>query len=146
MPPKPVTKPGVQQVHSFWTPGLVRWADLPNIRQCAVEAGLEYCTEVYSAAFPNTSVADAVQAASVRAQLFTAAEVLGSPLVVMTGRPRIKHGLDATIAGIKALLPLIESSPVNLALEPHVGSQIQFLEDYEEIFNQIDFSPGGHNP
>ena len=56
---------------------------------------------------------------------------MGSPLVVITGRPRTDHGLEPTIAGIKALLPLIENKPVNLALEPHFGSQIQFFEDYE---------------
>ena len=62
---------------------------------------------------------------------------MGSPLVVITGRPRTDHGLEPTIAGIKALLPLIENKPVRLALEPHYGSQIQFFEDYEAIFDAI---------
>jgi sugar phosphate isomerase/epimerase len=62
---------------------------------------------------------------------------MGSPLVVITGRPRTGAGLEPTIAGIKALLPLIENNPVRLALEPHFGSQIQFFEDFEAIFEQI---------
>ena len=122
----------------FWTPGLIRWADIERIRNCAIEAGLINCTEVYTSAFPNTSVAEAQHAAMERAKIFHIADRLGSPLVVMTGRPRIDLGLEATIAGIKALLPLIEESPVKLALEPHYGSQIQFIEDYERIFEQID--------
>jgi len=122
----------------FWTPGLVRWADLDRINHCAAEAGLERCTEVYTAAFPTGSVDEAQGAATERALLFAAAEKLGSPLVVMTGRPRTAGGLDATIAGIKALLPRIQHSPVRLALEPHDGSQIQSIEDYQAIFEQIE--------
>jgi sugar phosphate isomerase/epimerase len=122
----------------FWTPGLVRWADLDRIRRCAAEAGLERCTEVYAAAFPTGSVAEAQRAAGDRALLFEAAEKLGSPLVVMTGRPRTAGGLEPTIAGIQALLPMVQNSPVRLALEPHDGSQIQTVEDYRAILEQID--------
>lgn len=127
----------------FWTPGLVRWAHIDLIKERAAQAGLERCTEVYGSAFPNSSIADAVGAASERALLFDAAEKLGSPLVVITGRPRVENGLVPTIAGIKALLPLIEGKPVKLALEPHYGSQIQFMQDYEAIFDQIDSSQVG---
>jgi len=122
----------------FWTPGLVRWANLDLIKNRAAQAGLESCTEVYGSAFPNSSIAESVGAASERALLFDAAEKLGSPLVVITGRPRRENGLVPTIAGIKALLPLIEAKPVKLALEPHFGSQIQSIEDYEAIFDQVD--------
>jgi len=122
----------------FWTPGLVRWANIDLIKNCAAQAGLEICTEVYGPAFPNDSIVESIGAASERALLFEAAEKLGSPLVVITGRPRRENGLAPTIAGIKALLPLIEGKPVKLALEPHFGSQIQFIEDYEAIFDQVD--------
>lgn len=127
----------------FWTPGLVRWANIDLIKNCAAQAGLEFCTEVYGSAFPNDSVAESMGVASERALLFDAAEKLGSPLVVITGRPRRENGLVPTIAGIKALLPLIENKPVKLALEPHFGSQIQFFEDYEAIFDQISSSQVG---
>jgi sugar phosphate isomerase/epimerase len=122
----------------FWWPGMTRWVNLDLLKACAAEAGLERCTEVYGAAFPTDSIEAAQRAASYRAQLFEVAEKMGSPLVVMTGRPRKEAGLEPTIAGIKALLPLIEHSPVRLALEPHFGSQIQYQEDYDAIFDQID--------
>lgn len=122
----------------FWTPGLVRWANIDLIKKRAAQAGLEICTEVYGPAFPNDSIVESIGAATDRALLFDAAEKLGSPLVVITGRPRRENGLAATIAGIKALLPLIEAKPVKLALEPHFGSQIQCIEDYETIFDQVD--------
>jgi sugar phosphate isomerase/epimerase len=82
-------------------------------------------------------VAEAVDAARDRVLVFEAAEQLRSPLVVMTGRERTPGGMPPTIAGIKALLPLIEDKPIRLALEPHYGSQIQFLEDYDAIFDEI---------
>ncbi len=97
----------------FWWPGMTRWVNIDLIIQCAREVGLERCTEV------------------------------GSPLVVITGRPRRDGGLEPTIAGIKALLQLIENKPVRLALEPHFGSQIQFFEDYDAIFEQIESSQIG---
>ena len=116
---------------------MTRWVNIDLMIQCARDAGLEHCTEVYGAAFPTSSVAEAQAAATLRAQLFDVALKMGSPLVVMTGRPRTDNGLEPTIAGIKALLPLIENKPVRLALEPHFGSQIQFFEDYDAIFEQI---------
>src|SRR5439155_26568544 len=118
----------------FWTPGLLRWANIDLINQRALAAGLTRCTEVYGPGFPNGSAAEAQRAAGDRALVFEAAEKMGSPLVVITGRPRRDGGLEATIAGLKALLPLVARSPVRLALEPHYGSQIQFQEDYEDIF------------
>lgn len=122
----------------FWWPGMTQWANIDLIIRCARDAGLERCTELYGAAFPTGSVAEAQRAAAFRSQLFEVAIKMGSPLVVITGRPRIDGGLEPTIAGIKALLPLIEKKPVRLALEPHFGSQIQFLEDYDAIFEQIE--------
>jgi len=122
----------------FWWPGLTRWANIDLINSCAAEAGLMHCTEVSGAAIPTESVADAQRAAQYRVQLFKIAEKMKSPLVVMTGRPRKEGGLVPMIAGFKALLPLIEHIPVKLALEPHFGSQIQNIEDYEAIFDQVD--------
>jgi sugar phosphate isomerase/epimerase len=122
----------------FGTPGLVRWADIDLINRCAAEAGLQRCTEVYASAIPTGSVEEALAAAAVRARHFDVAEKMGSPLVVFTGRPRKEGGLMPTIAGLKAMLPLIAHSPVRLALEPHYGSQIQYLEDYDAIFEEIE--------
>lgn len=122
----------------FRMPDVIRWANIDLIHQCAAEAGLERCTEVYGSAFPTGSNEEAIDAVAARVRLFDVAEKLGSPLVVMTGRPRREGGIVPTIAGIKALLPLIEDKPIKLALEPHYGSQIQFIEDYDAIFDQIE--------
>ncbi len=121
----------------FWTPGLVRWTDFDLLNPRAAEAGLSRCTEVYAPSFPTGSIEEALQAVGDRLLLFEAAEKLRSPLVVMTGRKRAEGGLAPTLAGLKALLPLVEGKPVRLALEPHYGAQIQFLEDYDAIFDEI---------
>ena len=122
----------------FWTPGLIQWADVALIDRRAKEAGLELCTEVYGPPFPTESVAAAQRAANDMALLCDVAVQLGSPLVVVTGWRRTEVGIEATIAGIKALLPLVKDKPVKLALEPHYGSQIQSIEDYDAILSQIE--------
>jgi len=127
----------------FWWPGMTRWADIDYLIKCAEMAGLERCTELYGAAFPTESIVEAQRAAHYRYQLFEVAEKMKSPLVVITGRPRKAGGIGPTIAGIEALLPLIEHLPVKLALEPHYGSQIQDIEDYQAIFNRIGSSQVG---
>jgi len=77
----------------FQTPGLMQWANYDLLNRRAAEAGLTRCTEVYGRSFPTGSVAEAVAAARDRVLVFEAAEKLGSPLVVMTGRERTPGGM-----------------------------------------------------
>lgn len=121
-----------------WTPGLSQWVDLKRMRQRAEAVGLTQCTEVYSMPIPTDSVELARTGAGQIARNFDMAETLGSPLVVHSGGRRQPGGLEATIAGLEALLPLIEGKEIKLALEPHYGSQIMFLDDYDTIFAAID--------
>ena len=117
--------------------GMAKWVNFELVRRCAQKAGLTQCTEVYGPTFPTTSIEDARNAAPDIAALLDAAEVLGSPLVVISGNKRVEGGIEATIAGLEALLPLIENRPVKVALEPHYRMQIQYLEDYDAIFGRI---------
>ena len=121
----------------LWTRGLVRWANADLLKQRAIEVGLEMCTEVYGPTFPTDSVDAARHAASDIALMFDFAEKMDCPFVVISGNRRKPDGIAATIAGIQALLPMIENSPVKLALEPHYRSQIQAAEDYDAVFDQI---------
>ena len=120
-----------------WTLGLSQWIDVDKILRGARAVGLETCTEVYAPRFPTESIEAAQAAAKDFVPLFDMAEKLGSPLVVQTGGPRVENGIEATTAGVEALLPLIEGRPTRLALEPHYNSQIQWLEDYDHIFDRI---------
>ena len=121
----------------LWTRGLVRWANADLLSQCAADAGLATCTEVYGPAFPTDSVEVARRAAGDMALLFEFAEKLSCPLVVISGGKRQSGGIEATVAGIVELLPEIENSPVRLALEPHYRSQIQSPQDYDAILQEI---------
>ncbi|HUT25064.1 MAG TPA: sugar phosphate isomerase/epimerase [Sumerlaeia bacterium] len=123
----------------FWTPGAPQWVDAEKINRLAAEAGLKGMTEVYAGGIPTDSLEAAE--AYVRNDLahsFHLAERLRCPLVVFSGGRRQEGGLRASIAGIKALLPLIEDLPVKMALEPHLHSQYQDAEDYDAIFSEID--------
>ena len=117
--------------------GMAKWVNFELVRRRSEKAGLTQCTEVYSPTFPTSSIEDAQKAAPDIAALFDAAEVLGSPLVVISGNKRVEGGIEATIAGLEALLPLVADRPVRIALEPHHRKQIQFLEDYDAIFSRI---------
>ena len=123
----------------FWTPGIPQWVDADKINRLAAEAGLKGMTEVYAKGI----VTDSPQAAEeyVRRDLvhsFHLAQKLHCSLVVFSGGKRQEGGLEASIAGIKALLPLVDDMPVSMALEPHYHSQYQDAVDYEVIFSAID--------
>lgn len=123
----------------FWTAGVPQWVDAEKINRLAAEAGLIGMTEVYAGGIPTDSVKAAVS--YVHHSLvhsFRLAARLGCPLVVFSGGKRQEGGLEASIAGIRALLPLIADLPVKMALEPHFRSQYQDAEDYEVIFSEID--------
>jgi len=113
--------------------------DADKINMLAAEAGLKGMTEVYAKGI----ITDSPQAAEEYARKdlvhsFHLAERLHCPLVVFSGGRRQEGGLEASIAGLKALLSLIEDVPIRMALEPHYHSQYQDAEDYDVIFSAID--------
>jgi len=121
------------------TAELALWADVARMKRGASEAGLLGITEVYADGFPPATVEQAVAHAASLAGVARAAVKMGSPLLVFTGsRPRKEGHLEATIAGLQALLPLIAEMPIRVALEPHFGSTVQFAEDYDAILGAID--------
>lgn len=126
----------------FWTPGVPRWVDAEGIVRLATEAGLRGVTEVYASPIPTDSPKAAV--AYVESSLVHScqlAERLRSPLVVFSGGRRGGDGaagLEASVAGLEALLPLIEGMDIKVALEPHLNSRYQEASDYDFIFDRLD--------
>lgn len=123
----------------FWTPGIPQWVDAGKINRMAAEAGFRGMTEVYARGITTDSPEAAAE--YVRRDLvysFCLAQRLNCPLVVFSGGKRQEGGLEASISGIKAILPLIDRMPVSMALEPHYHSQYQNAEDYDVIFSAID--------
>jgi sugar phosphate isomerase/epimerase len=108
------------------------------IKRLATEAGFTGCTEIWGLGFPTDSIEEAESAAPEIKLLFDLAQMMGSPVVVITGGKRQTGGLEATIAGIKKLVPLISQIPAKLAIEPHYHSQIRDEKDYDEIFQQLE--------
>ena len=126
----------------FWTPGVPRWVDADKINRLAEEAGLLGMTEVYASSIPTDSPQAAL--AYVASSLIHSCELsvrLNCPLVVFSGGKRDEGGsagLEASVAGLKALLPMIENMEVKVALEPHFRSRYQDAEDFDFIFERID--------
>jgi len=126
----------------FWTVGVPQWVDADKINRLAAEAGLRGMTEVYASPIPTDSPQAAI--AYVEHSLIHSCELaerLNCPLVVFTGGPRDEEGsagLEASVAGLRALLPMIGSMKVKIALEPHLSSSFQDAEDFDFIFERID--------
>ena len=126
----------------FWTAGVPQWVDADKINRLAAEAGLRGMTEVYASPIPTDSPQSAL--AYVEYSLIHScdlAERLNCPLVVFSGGRRDEEGsagLEASVAGLKALLPMIENMEIKVALEPHFRSRYQDAEDFDFIFERID--------
>lgn len=126
----------------FWTAGVAQWVDADKINRLAAEAGLRGMTEIYASPIPTDSAQAAL--AYVEYSLIHScdlAERLNCPLVVFSGGRRDEEGsagLEASVAGLKALLPMIGNREIKVALEPHFRSRYQDAEDFDFIFERID--------
>ena len=71
-----------------------------------------------------------------------AARRLGCRLVVTTGYKRSeKGGVEAIISSLKRLSPVAEDMDMLISLENHYDNNIETIEDYRRIFNEI---PSNH--
>ncbi len=125
----------------FRSPGGPQWIDAEKINRMAADAGLRGMTEVYAPPIPTDSAGAAV--AYVDYSLIHSCNLavrLNCPLVVFSGGARDEQGtagLDASVAGLNALLSMIENMEIRIALEPHFHSQYQDAEDFDYIFDRI---------
>lgn len=68
-----------------------------------------------------------------------AAKELGCRRVKFTGAGRGKDGgLDAVIACLKEIAPAAEEMDVLVMVENHANNNLEFIEDYERIFDEVD--------
>ncbi|MEB2786596.1 sugar phosphate isomerase/epimerase family protein [Algoriphagus persicinus] len=68
-----------------------------------------------------------------------AAKQLGCRRVKFTGAGRGKDGgLDAVISCLKEIAPAAEEMDVLVLVENHANNNIEFLEDYDRIFQAVD--------
>ncbi len=73
-----------------------------------------------------------------------AAKQLGCKRVKFTGAGRGKDGgLDAVIACLKEIAPAAEEMDVLVLVENHANNNIEFLEDYDRIFQTVNSSHVG---
>ena len=120
-----------------WTPGLIQWLDTEGLLRQAAGVGLKGLTEIYAAAIATDSVEAAESCINDLLLNAQAAVKLKCPLLVFSGGKRQTNGLKHTLAGLNKLVKAISDLPVKVALEPHVGSQFQNEEDYDEIFAHL---------
>lgn len=62
----------------------------------------------------------------------------GCNLVVVGGPDRATEPFAPFLDALEELEPLLRGTPVRIALENHYGNWIQFIQDYEHVFDRID--------
>jgi sugar phosphate isomerase/epimerase len=120
-----------------WEPGLIQWMDTARVRERALKAGLLRLTEVWTPPIPTDTPERAVEGAAHIAMSAHAAVALGCDLLVQTGGPRSDDGLVRTLDGLQQLDEKLGDLPVRVALEPHVGSQILYAEEYDRLMAEL---------
>jgi len=68
---------------------------------------------------------------------------LGCDRLVQTGGPRRDGGLAQTLQGLRALDFALGDLPVRVCLEPHVGSQILYPDEYDALMAELPASRYG---
>jgi len=119
-------------------PGLMQWLDVAKVKRRMAEVGLETLTEVWSPPIPTDSSEKAALGAEQVAMACTIAAQLGCRRLVQTGGLRQDGGIRQTVDGLRRLFELIDDLNVQICLEPHMESQILYIEDYEAIFAELD--------
>ena len=122
-----------------WEPGLIQWMDTRKVKAAAEAAGLAELTEVWTPPIPTGSPEQAVEGARYIALAAEAALALDCDLLVQTGGPRAQGGLERTLAGLRQLDETLGDLPVRVALEPHVGSQILYRDEYGRLMAELPF-------
>jgi sugar phosphate isomerase/epimerase len=125
---------------SLWVLGAWRWFKAEEMARLARDSGLIVCTEVYGPNLPNVPVS--ISNVKDMVGMFEVAKIMGSPLVVITGRRSNTDdpkALDNCVDFLKELDKRIANYPgIRLALEPHYGSSLQKREDFRYIFDRVD--------
>jgi len=122
-----------------WEPGLIQWLDTAEVKRKAEAAGLTRLTEVWTPPIPTSSPTAASEGVRHIALAAEAAVALDCDLLVQTGGPRAEGGLERTLGGLRQLDDVLGELPVRVALEPHVGSQILYAEEYDRLMAELPF-------
>ena len=120
-----------------WEPGLIQWLDAERVKRAALAVGLTRLTEVWTPPIPTDTPERAVEGARHIALAGHAAVALGCDLLVQTGGPRSEGGLDRTLAGLQQLDETLGDLGIRVALEPHVGSQVLYAEEYDRLMAEL---------
>lgn len=112
------------------TPSAVR-----NIRQKCEQHGLTpICVQGSSFGAEGNIVKDVAH----KLWNMHTAKQLGCRRVKFTGAGRGKEGgLDAVIACLKEIAPAAEEMDILILVENHANNNIEFLEDYQRIFDEV---------
>ena len=122
---------------NLWhAPALVpsRVADLA--RRCT-DAGLR-ASSVHALALGGASVDEFAKEVAYKIRMMQIARDLGCSMLSATGYPRgAAGGLDRIVEILRELMPVAEDMGLQVSLENHKNNNLEFIEDYERIFDAV---------
>ena len=62
---------------------------------------------------------------------------IGCDLLVMGGPDRASEAIRPYLEAVESLIPHLEASGIRLALENHYGNWLQYIQDYEFVFDYL---------
>ena len=120
-----------------WTEGLMQWFDCGKLAARLRELRLRL-TEIWSAGVPTDSDEAAERFGEHLGHIAQACVSLNCPCLVVTGgRRNDQGGLERTIRGLRGLADRLRGTALRVCLEPHVGSQILYPDDYAAILDGV---------
>jgi sugar phosphate isomerase/epimerase len=130
---------GFQYVElNFWFASMLAPGNIASLAERLKRANL-VPVAVYGAGFGGDGEMDLSRDFSHKLVLMQIARQLGCARIVATGAARgTKGGLEGLISVLKELRPVAEEWGITICLENHYQNNLEFIEDYEEIFDRID--------
>lgn len=123
---------------NFWFASMLAPKTLQALKGRCADAGLTPVA-VYGVGFGGDNSLDLSRDFAHKLVLLQAARALGCSRIVATGAARgAKGGIEAIISLLKELHPVAEDWGISICLENHANNNLEFIEDYERIFQEVD--------
>ena len=123
-----------------WSPQAIDALDALALRKRIEDAGLK-CAGIYPPGFGGASQEQIEAHAKAIAKATKLCAILGGEHVVSTGAvKRQGHDISSVITCLRHIVELMPpDNDIKIGVEPHYGSIIEQMEDYERIFSEIDY-------
>ncbi|GGG02253.1 sugar phosphate isomerase/epimerase family protein [Paenibacillus abyssi] len=121
-----------------WYPSDLTPLNIRRLQLRCAEAGLKPIA-VYGSSFGGSNHHEISKDVCHKLRMIDAARELGCHRIVATGGARGQQGgMEAVLTALRQVVPYSEERGVLICLENHASNNLEFIEDYEHIFSELD--------